>query len=1013
MLLFACRTLLAQEYSVDLHYWGTKEGLSDRQVNYICQDKQGLIWIATKNGLNRFDGYTFKVFNKASGHLPFDNLTYLAVDVSGNIWIQGQRDQKNNVAIFNPLTGHCQSLKEKTGYKENVQTLIMRNVGDSSLVFYSQVENILYTWHPRHGIKKASIPVQVRKFICVSDSGTLWVEGLGQTLYDISIDGVVRKVIKVPFVAEDKYPYIPGKGIFIKDSITWGMFHISPSMEVTDTKGIIPPHITGFRDYAFHTGIDNIVWRQGKLYNATGGVLKDFLQEGTLDLRTYFRMVYVERNGNIWMGNDVGLYLLNVRKSKFRQYFYEEEKTVLHNSYRNILIKDRHLYSCNEFKGVRCISLDSNARPCPRLRDADATKGYVLLNTNDNRILGIQGQNTFTISNVHNLSVRKMPATFKYHQCWSAMWTTNDSLLLGTNTGLEWYSITHNTHTPYLDYGPCPELAKSHVTGFLKDNSGQWWIVSTTGLYTYDIHRGVTNRFSESDTGSNYLPAKEFQYLYQDTQGVYWLGATNGLIRWEKSKGTYELFTRKQGLSNNNIYAIYEDNHQRLWLSSDYGIMQFDKATHLVRAFSTADGITHNEFNRVSHFRDSAGNIYFGSMNGITGFNPEDFPVNDSANTRPKLIVTSFEQFDGDVNKIINKTPALLQNNDITLKPGDRFFTLNFALLNYTDVIHNTYYWRMDGVDTTWNATREPSLRISGLPYGDHRLRLRAQSSDGSWGGNDLVFSVHVIKPFYLKGWFIGLCVLVLGSSFAGWFRWRVYRLKTENERLDKIVQDKTIALEETIKDLKISTAQKDVLMKEIHHRVKNNIQVISSLLKMELANVQDERARRSIEEGILRISSIGLIHQHLYKGEDLTCIQFGDFVTELNKQVASIYQQRGQTVNFQINIPEVSLEIDTALPLGLILNELMTNSYKYTYTTGRENRMEINLGTDADMYVLQFRDFGSGLPEDHEKANSGSLGMLIINGLAKQLGGYFKYNRADNTFIVAFKDTLERKKSA
>ncbi len=1005
--------LMAQEYSVDFHFWGTKDGLSDRLVNDIFRDKQGLLWICTKNGLNRFDGYTFKVFNKASGHLPFDYLAYAAVDVTGNIWMQGAREHKNNIILFDPLTAKCISLREKTGYKENVQTMFLYNVGDSSLVFGNLVEHFFYTWHPRLGLKKINISLAIRNFICVSDSGTLWAEGPGQILYELGLNGAIRKTKKVPFVTEDIYTYVAGKGIFVKDSITSRVFLISPAMDVVSTDSILPPAVPSFRDYAYHTGVDDIVWRQGKLYHPSKGVIADLLKDGSVDLKNYFRRVFIEPGGRIWMVNDVGVYMLTVKKSKFRRILYDDGKTIFHNSYRNIVIKGQHLYSCNEFSGVRCANLSGDEKSCPRYRLADSTKGYVLMEDPGGRVMGIRARNIFYINDVHGLLLRAThgaPGNLKY---WSAMWVNRDSLLLGTNSGLYWYSMKANTCSAFSGYGPYSEMSKGIVTGFLKDNSGQVWIVSNTGLYTYDIHHGITGRYSDNDAGARFLPAREFHHLYQDAGGVYWLGTSSGLIRWERGKGNHRLFTRKQGLSNNNIYAVYEDKHERLWLSSDYGIMKFNKATNETKAYSTVDGITDNEFNRVSHVRDSAGKIYFGSLNGITCFDPEDFPAKENALENPQLALTSFEQFDADSNKIIDRTASLVQRNDIVLQPGDRFFTLSFALLNYTDVIHNTYYWRIEGVDTAWSTTRDPFLRMSGLPYGDHRLHLKAQAGDGSWGGNDLLFVIHVIKPVYLRGWFILLCIVVVISSFTGWFRWRVYRLKKENERLDSIVRSKTIALEETIKDLKVSTQQKDVLMKEIHHRVKNNIQVISSLLKMELANVQDERARRSMEEGISRISSIGLIHQHLYKGEDLTSIEFGDFVSELHKQVAGIYQQRGQSVKFDKIIPNVSLDIDTALPLGLILNEFMTNSYKYTYTVGHDNKMAIELIEQGDAFVLHYRDLGPGLPEGYEQANSGSLGMLIINGLAKQLGGHFTYNRADNTFVVVFRDTLNRRKNA
>jgi len=106
-------------------------------------------------------------------------------------------------------------------------------------------------------------------------------------------------------------------------------------------------------------------------------------------------------------------------------------------------------------------------------------------------------------------------------------------------------------------------------------------------------------------------------------------------------------------------------------------------------------------------------------------------------------------------------------------------------------------------------------------------------------------------------------------------------------------------------------------------------------------------------------------------------------------------------------------MDIDTALPLGLILNELMTNSYKYTFRIGANNKMVLNLSNDGDVFKLDYIDYGDGLPENAGENNAGSLGILIINGLAKQLGGYFSYNKDERSFVVYFKDTLHRKKSA
>lgn len=997
-----------------LHFWGTKDGLSDRLVNDICQDKQGLIWVCTRNGINRFDGYTFKVYNKESSQLPFEHIVQANTDVTGDLWLRGSRLTDNNICIFDPLSKRVTTLKNKTGYGGRLRATFVENVGDSILFFGNVNEQLFFTWHPAHGLRRLKVPLRVRTLIRATEKGTFFVEGFLQKLFEIDMDGAVLKKMQAPFVVSYVYTNSPRFGVFLQDSITEKVYHVSPRLDISDYSGLLPPVDSSIGDYVAYAGIDSFLWRQGKLWHPRTGIFRDFGKGKGTERRDLFRQKIIDKNNRIWGSNDFGVYMLSLTKNKFKQYFHVREDSNFHNSFRNITLQNGNLYTVNEFTGIQQLELANGKRIDVQYDLPGISRGYVLTTTKQGGLFGLQSKYSYSMDPGSNKwMLQKLPTSFNNYKCWYVRQVSEDSFLLGTNMGLVWYVRKENNIVPISNYGSFEEVRESMVTGVINDRGGQKWILSNTGLYKYDFVNGITARYSNTDTGTHFLPAKEFHYLYQDADGVYWLATGSGLLKWEKDRNSYKLFTRKSGLSNNTIYAIYEDRHKRLWMSSDYGIMQFSKNTGTVKTYTTDDGITNNEFNRISHFRDSSGNIYFGSLNGVTCFNPDSFQVYEDPNDKPSLVVTSFEQFNGNANTIEDLTAPLSENNTITLQPGDRFFTINFSLLNYTDVIHNTYYWRMEGVDTAWNTMREPSLRISGLPYGNHQLHIKAQASDGSWGGNDLLFFIHVIKPFYLRGWFILLTIASIISAFALWFKWRVYSLKKENERLDRVVLSKTKELEETIKDLQLSTLQKDVLMKEIHHRVKNNIQIISSLLKMELANVHDERARKSIEEGISRISSIGLIHQHLYKGEDLTSIEFGAFVTELNKQVAGIYQQRGQSIYFETNIPETLLDIDTALPMGLILNELMTNSYKYTFRIGDSNKMVINLSKDGDLFKLDYVDFGAGLPEDYGENNAGSLGMLIVNGLAKQLGGHFSYNREERIFVVFFKDTLHRKKSA
>ena len=202
---------------------------------------------------------------------------------------------------------------------------------------------------------------------------------------------------------------------------------------------------------------------------------------------------------------------------------------------------------------------------------------------------------------------------------------------------------------------------------------------------------------------------------------------------------------------------------------------------------------------------------------------------------------------------------------------------------------------------------------------------------------------------------------------------------------------------------------QKDMLMKEIHHRVKNNLQVISTLLDLQLINITDPNAKDAITESATRLKSISLIHQKLYQDEDITTIECAQFATDLFAQVSSVFKKPAQQILFTNHMQSVLLDIDTAVPLGLMLNELMTNSYKYAFQ-GESGNIIITMEISGNEYKLLYSDSGPGLPAGMDTRLSGTLGMKILHSLSKQLRGAFTYIQATRTFCITFLDIDGRK---
>lgn len=246
-------------------------------------------------------------------------------------------------------------------------------------------------------------------------------------------------------------------------------------------------------------------------------------------------------------------------------------------------------------------------------------------------------------------------------------------------------------------------------------------------------------------------------------------------------------------------------------------------------------------------------------------------------------------------------------------------------------------------------------------------------------------------KNFVIYAGVIGL-VLIMGIAVV------IYRsrlnLKKANQTIEK------------------SLSEKEILLKEIHHRVKNNLQVVSSLLDLQSRGIEDEEALATFMEGQNRVKAMALIHQKLYQNEDLATINFAEYAENLMKELATLYPSaKGVKTNIVSN-GATEFDIDTAVPLGLILNELVSNAYKYAFE--ESGRGELNVSVEAlgeGKHQLTVSDSGAGLPEGFDFEQAKSLGLRLVRRLARQLYGSVQYiEESGAKFVVSFSETQLRK---
>ncbi|MBL4586971.1 MAG: hypothetical protein JKX84_07955 [Flavobacteriales bacterium] len=230
----------------------------------------------------------------------------------------------------------------------------------------------------------------------------------------------------------------------------------------------------------------------------------------------------------------------------------------------------------------------------------------------------------------------------------------------------------------------------------------------------------------------------------------------------------------------------------------------------------------------------------------------------------------------------------------------------------------------------------------------------------------------------------------------------RLYRTNAKDKKLILVQKER---LEKVLQE-------KETLLKEIHHRVKNNLQVISSLLELQSNRLSDEVSQNAFQEGQNRVKSIALIHQQLYQGDDLSAVEFTDFTKLLFKQIRAVMVKKGIQVELKLNTDKTTFDIDTAVPLGLILNEMFTNSFKYVFNKNLSGQVIIELkNLGKGRYRLCYSDGGPGLPPDIDIKKVRTLGLRLIYRLTKQLGGSVATNTEDgNLFIIKFLDAEARK---
>ncbi len=224
-------------------------------------------------------------------------------------------------------------------------------------------------------------------------------------------------------------------------------------------------------------------------------------------------------------------------------------------------------------------------------------------------------------------------------------------------------------------------------------------------------------------------------------------------------------------------------------------------------------------------------------------------------------------------------------------------------------------------------------------------------------------------------------------------------KLLAYKENLEEKVHEQTLELTNANEKIQTSLEEKEVLLKEIHHRVKNNMQVISSMLRLQAREIEDPEVQKLFRESQHRIQAMSLVHENLYQSKDLVSVNTHEFVNKLIQELFSSYQTPGCRIQPVLEIEHIVLGIDHAIPCGLIINELVTNALKYAFPGSKTGEVRISLKRHSnDRIQMDIEDNGLGLPEGTDPQSSNTLGLKLVSILSKQLRGEYVVNKKDGT---------------
>lgn len=1037
-----CLYPYAQNQPLKFKHLTISNGLSNSYITDILQDRRGYIWIGTTDGLNRFDGYDFKIYKRN----PFDktsiggnNIRCLYEDSHGNLWV-GLLN--GIVSKFNP---EVEKFTNYTCVLEDSKVLgagdISGMVEDKDGLFWIAVDRkgfvclnpdtgdfSCYESDPNNS---NSLSHNATTSIAIARDGCIWITtwGGGLNRFDPKTK-MFTYYMNSPNISED----VPCRHLTCqyhdRYGNVWigtdhsGLFCINP--ETKEWKQYT--HINGDSKSLSHETVTGIVEdTNGDMWITTQGggisILERKKQEfrhivagkGDWNLLTNsVTCAYRDRSGSMWVGTWNGIHFYNSLMMKFNTYnikdWDEESKdgyifSILKDKRGQILVKGRNKLisfneKTNEVKAVNYTNL--RYEKIWKFVMFEDSKGNLWFGYSHNKI----GKYDLIEKSYEEITMQSPWKNCVPFRSVNAFYEDVDgSIWIGTEIGALNYNPQTKVFTP-LFQSKNLIYPEEKVTVIVRDSYGELWLGTEGGLKHYGLDGTLVANYEVNPEDNKSISDNVITSIHEDKNKTLWIGTKGGLHRFNRADSSFSLITRPGEVVGDVVMGIVEDESNNLWISSTIGVIQFNYLSHTFHVFNENDGLQSNEFNQGVFSKGRDGEILFGGINGFNSFNPDSIKKNTIV---PAVYITDFQIFNQSVvpgDNSVLKLPVE-QTRKIVLKHWQSMFSFQFVALNYLSPGKNQYAYKLEGFDNQWIYTKSDKryATYTNLPPGNYVFKVKAANNDGVWNEEGANIEVVILPPLW-KTWWAYLIYFLL---FVGFFIFILYYFVNREKIKAKIELERLEAKRQHEADeLKLQ------LFANISHEFRTSLTLILGPLEHIMVKVKD-RNDKSLLEVMHRNASrlMRLINQLLdfrkIEANKLSVQLVTQDIIPFLKEVFEIFkfhaEQRNVTYSFSSSFDKLVIDFDKD-KMDKILYNLLSNAFNYTDEGGHISVILDQAQEKGKMYVsIKVVDDGVGIPaesleklftifyqtnEKRIKNRGGTgLGLNMTKELVHLLGGH------------------------